>query len=1286
MHRLISILLAVVICSLTVGAVQAQGQLYIESVPPGALMKLDGVNIGYTPVTTGLILAGNHTVNLSLEEYQDYSEIVNVEDLKIKRVQVTLTPIPPVSGCINVVSYPPGAEVYLQGDVIGTTPLQFCNLNSTKYGNYTVTLLLDGFDPWENTTVWVSPGQITNIRAFLVPSERTGNANFTSVPPGASIQVDYGSTEWKTEATIYYLSTGPHTYCLSLTGYENICGSFNVTARNTTVVPTAYFSALPLNGNIYINSEPTGATITVNGTVMGTTPSMLMLQANITGTKYNATISKGFPYKDWKGEIMVWGSQTVTFPTVYLEYRPEYSLCGEAGTGGKIEPAVCVEVYEGGEQCFEITPDTCYYIAQVAIDNIPQPLPDKTFNVTCLKSVSAGHTVNATFAKYQYNVTPCIGMMGGSISPSTTQVVSCGDDVSFTLSANLNYHITSYTVKGVVTQGPFPSPYTIVVPDVTKDTTICAAFTMDTRTITPCTTLVNGTISPSTPQEVPLGGTPSFTITAESGYSINNITIDGVNYNAGKCQSTFLYTFPPVAKNQTICADFKAFTLTPLDVKNGTISPSGPQKVPCGATFTFTITADTSYAINNLYINEEKNEVAKGKMTYDYTFSNVDKDYTIRADFYSYTITPCTTLQNGTISPSTPQKVIPGGNYWFTITAETGYSINNLYINGKVSTEAKGLQTYEYLFSSVNANHTICADVAINTYTVTPNAGPHGNITPSTSQVVPFKGSVSFNVTPDSCYLINQVTKDGVVQDVPDPSFYSTSFTNVQASHTLNATFTIKKFYIDVTAGTHGSIEPDGKVEVNCGSSVTFTVASDPGYYIYPILVDGTQAKPSSLTKTNVTFNGVNANHNLSANFILPPDAQFTKSKAIGTAPLTVCFNNTSKNPYTGWAWDFGDGTLSIEKNPCHTFQSVGTYNVTLTVINTNLNSMTDSVTQKVTVVKTPVADFTAYPTSGIAPLFVQFTDTSDGKPVKWLWNFGDGVISSQKSPYHVYSKAGSYNVSLTVTNTAGSNTLARKYYIKVSEVPVPDFSSNKTSGNAPLTVKFYDKSTGYPTSFAWAFGDGTSSTQKEPEHTYTKAGTYTISLKASNTAGSGTNTKAGYIKVTDAVVASFTATPEKGYAPLSVNFKDTTVGKVVKYYWTFGDGGTSTRKNPAHIFEKAGNYTVCLTVQTSTANSKVCKTITVTEAKVADFSGEPVRGTMPLTVSFTDQSSGTPINWFWNFGDGPSGIGNFVDGVKNPVYTYQAPGTFSVSLTASYADGSTNTTKRTSYITVLSP
>ncbi|MFA6364015.1 PKD domain-containing protein [Methanoregula sp.] len=417
------------------------------------------------------------------------------------------------------------------------------------------------------------------------------------------------------------------------------------------------------------------------------------------------------------------------------------------------------------------------------------------------------------------------------------------------------------------------------------------------------------------------------------------------------------------------------------------------------------------------------------------------------------------------------------------------------------------------------------------------------------------------------------------------------------------------------------------------------------------------------------------------------PEADFVSNLTDGTAPFGVLFIDESSNTPTTWLWSFGDGSTSTLKNPTHTYKTAGTYSVTLTATN-SAGSSTITQTGYITVSTTgsgPVAAFVTNVTSGTVPLSVLFVDSSTNSPSSYIWSFGDGGTSTAQNPVHTYASAGTYAVTLTVTNSVGSNTLSQSGYITVtkeSATPVASFVATETSGSAPLVIQFVDSSTNSPTSWAWSFGDGSSSTSQNPDHIYTSVGTYTVTLTATNPAGSDTVTETDYITVElSAPITSFVADTTTGPAPLTVNFTDTSTNSPTEWYWVFGDGSTSTYQNVTHSYTSTGTYTVKLTAYNDAGSNKTTRSyyITVTETitpPTASFTSDVKQGNLPLTVQFTDTSGNSPTAWVWTFGDGNSST------LPNPSHTYTASGTYTVKLTATNAGGS-NTQVRSGYITV---
>jgi PKD repeat protein len=159
--------------------------------------------------------------------------------------------------------------------------------------------------------------------------------------------------------------------------------------------------------------------------------------------------------------------------------------------------------------------------------------------------------------------------------------------------------------------------------------------------------------------------------------------------------------------------------------------------------------------------------------------------------------------------------------------------------------------------------------------------------------------------------------------------------------------------------------------------------------------------------------------------------ADFTASPTSGPAPLAVTFTNTSTGEYITSRWNFGDGVTSTLTNPTHTYTTAGSYTVTLTV-GDGVDSNTVTRTNYIAVYTPVQVDFTASPTSGIAPLTVVFTNTSTGDYTTSLWDFGDGITSTLTSPTHTYTAAGVYTVTLTASGPGGSDTEVKAGYITV--------------------------------------------------------------------------------------------------------------------------------------------------------------------------------------------------------------------------------------------------------------
>jgi len=344
-----------------------------------------------------------------------------------------------------------------------------------------------------------------------------------------------------------------------------------------------------------------------------------------------------------------------------------------------------------------------------------------------------------------------------------------------------------------------------------------------------------------------------------------------------------------------------------------------------------------------------------------------------------------------------------------------------------------------------------------------------------------------------------------------------------------------------------------------------------------------------------------------------------------------------------------------------------------------------------------PIADFTASPTSGNAPLDVSFTEnsTSHDGIVTWEWDFdGDTVVdSTEPNPTYRYDQPGLYTVSLTVYETDGDNDTETKIdYININWPPIADTGGSYTAEEG-VTITFdgsgsYDPD-GDVISYSWDFGDGQTSSEQNPTHMYTHDHTYPVTLTVTDD-NSATDADTTTATVTDtAPVADFSATPRSGPEPLTVGFTDTSTSYdgIIAWAWDFDsdDVVDSTEQNPSNVFDQDGLYTVTLTVYESDGNSatetKVDYIIVSDAEPVANFTASPTSGPEPLIVGFTDTSTSQDgiVSWAWDFDND-----DVVDSTEqNPTCTYSSAGLYTVSLTVSEDDGDNDTETKFPYIIV---
>ncbi|MEE8355504.1 MAG: PKD domain-containing protein, partial [Candidatus Bathyarchaeia archaeon] len=333
-----------------------------------------------------------------------------------------------------------------------------------------------------------------------------------------------------------------------------------------------------------------------------------------------------------------------------------------------------------------------------------------------------------------------------------------------------------------------------------------------------------------------------------------------------------------------------------------------------------------------------------------------------------------------------------------------------------------------------------------------------------------------------------------------------------------------------------------------------------------------------------------------------------------------------------------------------------------------------------------PTASFNHTPLEPTVFQAIQFQDNStdpDGNVTAWAWDFGDGATSALENPTHKYEERGSYTVTLTVDDNDGGADASTRAISTRNLEPTASFRAPSTA-NVGDGIRFVDESTdpeGGPMTYLWNFGDGSTSTAKNPIHEYDTPEAVLVTLLITDDEGAThTATQTIVIFPTIRPVADFSHEPEGGTIHDTLTFYDESRdedGSILSWEWDFGDGETSSRKDPTHTFEDKGTHRVTLTVEDDDGNTDtVTRSVTIENLPpTAEFTASATTAQIDDEIRFTDASTDPEdhqLRYSWDFGDGST------SDASNPRHSYDEAGTYTVVLTLSDDEGETDTASAT--------
>ena len=664
------------------------------------------------------------------------------------------------------------------------------------------------------------------------------------------------------------------------------------------------FDTVKVNKTIFAKFKVQTFTITATGGAGGAiTPIGTSIVKYDSSIKYTITPNVGFVIDT----LFVNGNKvdsisSYTFDsvrinkTIFAKFKVKtFAIISSAGTGGMITPVGSSIVKYDSSIKYTITPNAGFVLDTLFVNgNKVDSISSYTFD-----TVTINKTISAKFKVQTFTIT-ATGGAGGAITPIGTSIVKYDSSIKYTITPNLGFVIDTLFVNGNKVDSI--SSYTFDTLKANK--TISAKFKIQTFTIT-SSAGSGGSINPVGTSIVKYDSSLKYTITPNAGFVLDTLFVNG-----NKVDSISSYTFDTVTINKTISAKFKVqtFTITATAGAGGSINPSGTSFVKYDSSIKYTITPNTGFVLDTLFVNGIKVDSISS-----YTFDSVKENKTIFAKFKVQTFTITSSAgTGGSISPIGTSSVKYDSSLKYIITPSAGFVLDTLFVNGN-----KVDSISSYTFDTVRINKTISAKFKVQTFMILSSAGTGGSINPVGSSIVKYDSSLKYTITPSAGFVLDTLFVNGNKVD----STTSYTFDTVKVNKTIFAKFKVQTFTITATAGAGGSINPSGTNIVKYDSSIKYTITPNAGFVLDTLFVNGNKVDST----TSYTFDTVKVNKTISAKFKVQT---FTITASAGTggsiSPIgtsSVKYDSTLKytiTPNTGFVLD----TLFVNGNKVDSISS----------------------------------------------------------------------------------------------------------------------------------------------------------------------------------------------------------------------------------------------------------------------------------------------------------------------------------------------------------------------------
>ncbi|MBO4645469.1 MAG: T9SS type A sorting domain-containing protein [Bacteroidales bacterium] len=529
----------------------------------------------------------------------------------------------------------------------------------------------------------------------------------------------------------------------------------------------------------------------------------------------------------------------VNFEIDYYDINITYNEGGVVSPEGVFTNVIYDSVFN-----FVFTPEACQELVSFTINDVEYV--DSVENNAYTWHANASGDIIATFDTIVYEMAETHTGEG----TVTDGAVNCGEDYTYTITAEQGWHIASYTIGGNTTTLGTNDDVTATV-DVlaaSSDTTLDVIFASNAYTVQICdgNAIVGGTVTVD-PATVLYDSSFTYTVTADAanGYHIVSVTVNGTTTAFGNNDDvTFTDVVANVVDTPSVCAEFALnnYTITAIAYDNGNIDPDTVAHVNWGDSMVYVITSDVPcYYVDRVVIDSNATSFVNDSMPYSYTFRNIHADHLIEAYFAEYTydftsqVLPDPTF--GTVSSDSAVGCTTG-TYTYNIEAARGYHIVSVNVDG--TDDATFDPTVDSLQHTVtiadfHEDHHVIATFAINHYLVDVTAGDHGTITPGDT-VLEDGESVTYTITPDHCYYISELLVNGETATIDNITGMTYTFNSITAAQTLEANFAIYQYLMGEAHTGDGTVTT---ATVNCDDPYTYTITAGTGSHIESYTIGG---------------------------------------------------------------------------------------------------------------------------------------------------------------------------------------------------------------------------------------------------------------------------------------------------------------------------------------------------------------------------------------------------------------------------------------------------------------